>query len=453
MNPNSPVDEAQAARAALAYQPADLDLETAVLGSIMVYGRYSTELQLKLEYFIGRQHRIIFEACHSLHARGVPPLPHTVLAALAGMEDEVGGLGYLQYLVEGTPVDVNLQAYARMLEEGYVRRRVLKLQTTDYLTSTVDVVKVLDQLHADLAAIPRPSDTATVFDAQEAISLLMESRTDRSRNIHVGIPHLDTMLRGGLSPGELTTLAGRPGQGKTTMALCWARAALEQGKSVGVLSFEMSAAEVVARIIAADTLIPADRVVDAYHGEMGDPAQSRVANAFGAFDGFKDSFVIDQLASMTAEKIRARVAEWGHRNLDMLVVDHLQLTTGDEAESRVNQLDRVTRELKGIAKEQGIAILACSQLNRQGAQRGSGNSKPELSDLRDSGAIEQNSDVVLMLHRPEAKDAVKDPDLPVKVELLIRKNRNGGVGSTGMSFWRHHSRFTAPEPNQEYGQW
>ena len=152
---------------------------------------------------------------------------------------------------------------------------------------------------------------------------------------------------------------------------------------------------------------------------------------------------------MTPEQIRARVLEWKPHDLDLLVVDHLQLTSGQDDENRVNQLDRVTQQLKGIAKEFDLPILACSQLNRNAVTNGK--RKPELSDLRDSGAIEQNSDVVMMLHWPEVRDAVKDPSLPVKVECLVLKNRNGREGAAGMSFWRHHSRFETPAPGQTFG--
>ena len=184
------------------------------------------------------------------------------------------------------------------------------------------------------------------------------------------------------------------------------------------------------RMIAADTSIPADQVEDAYHGEMGADAQARVGQAYGMLSGYRNAFVVDQRATMSPEQIRARVVKWKPRNLDMLIVDHLQLTSGRDDESRVNQLDKTTRELKSLAKELDLAVLALSQLNRN-AERTNG--KPTLSDLRDSGAIEQNSDVVLMLHAPVVKDARQDPDLPVKVLCLVAKNRNGGTGELGFA--------------------
>ena len=213
----------------------------------------------------------------------------------------------------------------------------------------------------------------------------------------------------------------------------------------------MQVAELVARMVAADTNIPANLVVPAFLGDQGDDMATRVRDSFAKVDGYEDRWIADQKATATPEQIRARVLSWRPRNLDMLIVDHLQLTSGDEGESEVNRLDRITRELKALAKEMDIAVLAVSQLNRQIEQRAGG--KPALSDLRGSGAIEQNSDAVLMLHRTEVKDAEKDDTLPVKVELLVRKNRNGVEGAAGLSFWRHHSRFEMPAKDQVFGAW
>ena len=238
--------------------------------------------------------------------------------------------------------------------------------------------------------------------------------------------------------------------GKTTFALNWSMQAVAMGKSVGFLSMEMSAPELAARIIAAETSIPSDHVVDVLNDES--KASNRVMQALGDFDDNKDKFIVDQKAVFTPAEIRSRVVGWQSRNLDLLVVDHLQLTAGNDGESKVSALDRTTRELKALAKGLDIAVLACSQLNRSIEQLATSR-KPMLSDLRDSGALEQNADVVLFLHKPEVKDASKDNTLPVKLDCIIAKNRNGGVGSAGMAFWRHHSKIVQQEPGQAWGEW
>ena len=233
----------------------------------MLFGGYTADLGLTRDHFVNKANRRIFEACHELAVRGVVPIPHTVQVALGDLIDQVGGLPYLQCVVDQTPTDVHLPSYAAMLKETLAQRKLQQVQARDYLAEASDAEHALVMMREDLDRIPNPGST-TVYDGHEAISLLIEMRSDPRRHIASGITYLDKMLRGGLTPGELTTLAGRPGQGKTTFALCWAREALEHGKSVGVLSFEMSAPELLVRLIAADTLIPADQVGNAYHGEL-----------------------------------------------------------------------------------------------------------------------------------------------------------------------------------------
>ena len=424
------------------------DVELSLLGSLMLEGEFPADMDVEPEHFLDTRHRLIFAACRGLARRGLQPQAATVRAALGDLIDDAVGVAYLREMIEETPYAVNLRSYAKSIREGHAKREVLRVQQTDY--GMPDAQATIDAITADLNGIQTPSTVSTVFDAEQASSALMETRADPLRNIPSGVPYLDKILKGGLTPGEVTIIAARPGMGKTTFALNWSMQAVAMGKSVGFLSMEMSAPELAARIIAAETSIPSDQVVDVLNGES--KASNRVMQALGDFDDNKDKFIVDQKAVFTPAEIRSRVVGWQSRNLDLLVVDHLQLTAGDDGESKVSALDRTTRELKALAKELDIAVLACSQLNRSIEQLATSR-KPMLSDLRDSGALEQNADVVLFLHKPEVKDASKDNTLPVKLDCIIAKNRNGGLGSAGMAFWRHHSKIVQQEPGQAWGEW
>ena len=199
--------------------PTNIDLEVAILGSILVKGAYDPALGLIPDHFANTKHRVLFAACRDLASRGIPPVPHTV-AALEAVQDLIGSgaKDYLAYAVETTPYDGHLEAYALMLKEKYAERRIVEVQETDYL-GDASPEAALEAMRADLERIPQPRAINTVFDARQATSLLMEARADPSRNIASGLTYLDKVLNGGLAPGELITLAGRPGQGKTTLAL------------------------------------------------------------------------------------------------------------------------------------------------------------------------------------------------------------------------------------------
>ena len=429
--------------------PFNSDVELSVLGCIMLEGAFPPGLDLEPEHFTDPRHKLIFAACRELSRRGVKPQAHLVKAALGPeLIERAGGPDYLRTVIEETPWSVSLRDFARVVRDDAAKRDILRIMQADYL-STSDAKTAQARIMADLQAIVPPGAVSTVYDAQDAVDALMEQGANPERNISTGISYLDAVLNGGLSPGELTVLAARPALGKTTLALNIAMTAVEAGKSVGILSLEMSARELTARIISAQVKIPSAHVLKTLSGQS--EPNKQVMDALGDLSDRKDKLIIDQNAIMPPPAMRQRITQWNDsRGLDLLVVDHLQLTEGESGEQRVHALDRVTQVLRGLAKELDIAVLACSQLNREVEKA---TRKPQLSDLRDSGAIEQNADAVLFLHKPESKDAVEDAALPVRLDINIAKNRNGGLGTARASFWRHHSKIVAVEGGQEHAKW
>ena len=183
------------------------DVELSLLGSIMLKGEFPADMDVSRALHDTR-HRLIFSACRGLARRGLQPQAATVRAALGDLIDDAGGVAYLREMIEETPYAVNLRSYAKSIREGHAKREVLRVQQTNY--GMLDAQATIDAITADLNDIQTPSTVSTVFDAEQASSALMETRADPLRNIPSGVPYLDKILKGGLTPGEVTIIAARP---------------------------------------------------------------------------------------------------------------------------------------------------------------------------------------------------------------------------------------------------
>jgi replicative DNA helicase len=246
----------------------------------------------------------------------------------------------------------------------------------------------------------------------------------------------------GLQPSDLIVLAARPSMGKTALALnVAAHAAMRNGRTVGVFSLEMSHQQLFSRLLCAEARVDAHRLRT---GRIGKDEWQRIIKSFAELSD--TPMFIDDTPGVTISEMRAKTRRLKvERGLDLVIVDYLQLMRGrGRYDSRQQEISDISRSLKEMAKELNVPIIALSQLSRAPEQRGTGDKRPQLSDLRESGAIEQDADVVLFLFREEVykKD---DPDLKGKAELIIGKQRNGPTGTVDLHFIREFTSFVNPE--------
>ena len=420
--------------------------EEAVLGSILISGHLPANIDqiLRAEDFYSQRNRKVYEAIVRLSRRGSVDLNQVTVAHELGDElEEVGGAGYLGILVSNTPTSLHAISYATIIVEEAAKRRIQRISASlsDYLGNG-SALGIATAMSKDLMAVRAPDPALrSKFSAKELVdNMIFLAQNAPTNLLSTGFPVIDKNMHGGFTPGQLVVLGGRPGSGKTALAMQLAvRAATQHKVAVGILSLEMSGVELMSRATSAMTQLPADVLMEAVRNQSMQAVP--IMDAWGALSDL--NLTIDEQPSVSAENIdlwaRRQHAEAG---LDMLVVDHIQLVAGDERKTRVDQLDVVTRTLKSIARDLNCVVLACSQLSRDPARD---NREPTITDLRDSGAIEQNADAVLILHKQVAKkDPVKakkqEGDIPI-VDIHLAKNRSGKPGKQFAIFEQRFSRF------------
>ena len=417
----------------------DIRAEESVIGSLLLMDAVPPHIpqMLSAEDFYSQRNRKIYEVMLEVE------VPNLILVAHAlSLKDEleaVGGAEYLALLVSTTPTSVHLKYYAKIVADCAAKRRIAKLLqgALDEPDSTRSPSQIATDLAASILATA-PPETESFLSAKEIVDqALDDALNDEKPRIPLGFKYLDYWLGGGIAEGQVMTLGGRPGVGKSTLAAQVAVDAAFAGLPVALFSLEMTAKELMQRTVSSWTNVvstnldlvirndskEAGRVMDAY-GRYGDLPIHVLESAF------HDT---ESISNWT----RRMVSE---RGVKLVVVDHIQLTRGDEKRNRVDQLDDMTIALKGLAKELGIAVIAVSQLNRATAGAAK---KPTMSNLRDSGAIEQNSDIVLLLHEVEVKDKMQLEEGEKKVAAIVAKNRSGGVGEQSLRFDARFSRFMA----------
>ena len=413
--------------------PFSQEAEEAVLGSVLINPDAFFEVApfLPPEDFYLHHNRWIWEAFLRLQDQRLPIDILTVSEELErqGKLSEVGGVAYLTGLVARVPTSLHAEAYGHLVEQAATRRRLL--------TAASQVARLAHQ--ADLPV------EETVEDAEKAIFAVGERRLRRelqplkqvlsayydrldyqARHPEeaVGVPtgfiDLDRLL-GGMQPSDLLIIAGRPGQGKSAFCLSVAHnAAQRQGKHVAVFSLEMSKEQLVQRLIAQSTAIDAHRL---RLGEIQDQEWPVFTQAVSGLSAVQ--LYLDDTPGITPLQLRTKCrrlhAEVG---LDLVIVDYLQLMSGEgRFENRQQEVSHISRSLKVLARELNVPVLAAAQLSRAVEQRA--DKRPVLSDLRESGALEQEADVVLFIHRPETYDGT--PANQNLAEIIVAKHRNGPV--------------------------
>jgi replicative DNA helicase len=440
--------------------PHDLDAELSVLGSILLDPlSIAKVLQfLHPEDFYRENNGQVYRAALDLFAAG-EPIDNVTLAAqlqTMGMLDRVGGRAQLASMQSTVPTAANIEYYGRIIKEKAYKRRLISAGSNiagfgyDDGVEAEEAINQAQSLVFGVADDRDQRELAKLYDllgpAMERISLQMES----GQGI-VGVPSgfhdLDRMT-GGFKDSDLIIVAGRPSMGKTSLALNIAlHAALESKKSIAIFSLEMSKEQLTERLLTEQAQIDAQRL---HRGLLTEAEFDRISNALGPLG--EASIYIDDTPSMDelTLQLKARQAKMRH-DIDLIVVDYLQLMHGRSRgdDNRVQEVSSISRALKGLARELRVPVIAISQLSRAPEQRP--DKRPILSDLRESGAIEQDSDLVMFLFRPEY---YKSEERPGIAEVIVAKHRNGPTGMIELKFRRDHTRFynletRRPEPGTE----
>ncbi|MBK9008526.1 MAG: replicative DNA helicase [Anaerolineae bacterium] len=430
----------ETAPAASTVVPHSREAEEAVVGAVFINPEvyYDVAQFLSADDFYIHRHKWIWESFTSLHEQRIPIDLLTVSNELdkRGQLGELGGPAYLTALVNQVPSSLNAESYGHIVEGHSIRRKMIdaanKIASIAYNEKT-NVDDVMDEAEK---AVFNVSERRLKHDLQPISNVLSEyydridtlaKRPDKIVGVPTGFIDLDKMLTG-LQPSDLLIIAGRPGQGKTGFLLSIAKnAGLTHKKHVAIFSLEMSNEQVVQRLIAQETGIDSQRLRTGKLQENEWPLFTHSIEVFG------DTHIyLDDTPAITPLQLRTKCRrlhlEFG---LDLIIIDYLQLMGGDtRTDNRVQEVSYISRNLKVLARELNVPVLAAAQLSRAVEQRS--DKRPVLSDLRESGSLEQDADIVMFIYRPDQyeKDTVKQN----VAEIIVAKHRNGPVGSVELVF-------------------
>ncbi len=443
-----PVDQALET---LRVPPHSVQGEQSVLGGLMLNSEAWNEISDKIasEDFYRREHQLIFQAMRALSEADQPLDVVTIAEELERRAElnDVGGMPYLGMLASETPTASNVPAYARIVREQSVMRQLIrvgnKIADSGYRPDGRPVDDLLDQAETEVFKIAEQKDKgrqgfqniqALLTKTVDKIDELFNS-DDALTGVSTGFNDFDDRTSG-LQKADLVIVAGRPSMGKTTFAMNMCEnVAIGAGVPVAIFSMEMPAEALTMRMISSLGRINQQAVRS---GKLEDDDWPRVTSAVNILSQAK--IFIDDSAALTPNEIRARCRrlQKEHGQLGMVMVDYLQLMRAPEAgDNRVNEISAISRGLKALAKELNCPVVALSQLNRSLEQRP--NKRPVMSDLRESGAIEQDADLIVFIYR----DEVYNEDSPDKgkAEIIIAKQRNGPIGTVNLTFQGQFTRF------------
>ena len=435
--------------------PQDLDAERSIIGAILLDSDAITAVAqvLKPEHFYKEAHANIILAIFQLYEKREPIDLVTLTAQLKknGHLEKVGGATYLSELASGVPTAAHVSQYAQIIRDHYVKRRLIATSTKISQSAheeTGDVRELLDEAEQAVFALSQEQLRQNFISLKDALAESFDrldeihKKSSGLRGVPTGFWDLDSKLAG-MQDSNLLILASRPGQGKTSLALnIAAHVAVAEGLPVGIFSLEMSKEELVDRLLVSQAEVDAWKLKT---GKLDDNDFDRLQEAMGVLAD-APLFIDDTPAASLMEirtKARRLQVESG---LSLLIVDYLQLVHSRNLENRVQEVSEISQSLKNLARELKIPVIAVSQLSRAVEQRGT--KRPQLADLRESGAIEQDADVVMFLWRP-------GPENMDEVKLDIQKHRNGPTGEIDLMFKAERVKFygvektrrrQAPEP-------
>ncbi len=432
--------------------PHDLAAEQCVLGGMLMSKDAISDVMevIRPADHYRPAHQVVHEAILELYGRGEPVDPVTVsdLLAKRGELARVGGGAYLHTLIASVPTAANAGYYARIVRERAILRRLVEVGTRIVQLGYAgdgDADELVDRAQAEIYGVterrvaedflPLSEIMPGALDEIEAIG----TRGGVMTGVPTGFADLDT-LTNGLHPGQMVVIAARPAIGKSTLALDLARAAAIKHRLATVMfSLEMSRNEITMRLLSAEARVPLQAMRT---GQLGEDDWTRLARRMS--EVVDAPLFIDDSPNMSMMEIRAKCRRLKQRHdLRMVIVDYLQLMTSPRrVENRQQEVSEMSRSLKLLAKEVDVPVVAISQLNRGPEQRN--DKRPLLSDLRESGSIEQDSDVVILLHREDAYE--RESPRAGEADMIIAKHRNGPTTTVTVAFQGHYSRFVDMAP-------
>lgn len=433
--------------------PHSIEAEQSVLGGLLLDNAAWDRIAdfIREDDFYRYDHRIIFQFIVKLVNSSRPADVITVFDALnaAGKADDVGGLTYLNALAQNTPSAANIRRYAEIVRDRGVLRKLItvadEISGQAFNPQGKEVKQMLDEAESKIFAIAEEGARgAQGFHAIQPLLTQVVERIDELYNrdhtsditgVPTGFVDLDRMTSG-LQPGDLIIVAGRPSMGKTAFSInIGENVAIDSGLPVAVFSMEMGGAQLAMRMLGSVGKLDQHRLRT---GRLIDEDWPRLTHAIQKMN--EAQFYIDETPALSSIELRARSRRLSRQcgKLGLIIIDYLQLMSGNSGgENRATEISEISRSLKGLAKELQCPVIALSQLNRSLEQRP--NKRPVMSDLRESGAIEQDADVILFIYR----DQVYNPDSPDKgtAEIIIGKQRNGPIGSVRLTFLGEYTKF------------
>ncbi|MCC7500386.1 replicative DNA helicase [Candidatus Nomurabacteria bacterium] len=433
--------------------PQTLESERAFLGALMIRPEAMIETTdvITEDAFYAEKHRIIYRAALALHNRAEPIDIESLRAKLSdlGQLEQVGGVSYLQELAADVPAASNARHYASQVQKKHMLRQLINageyvaelgFDESEELDETLD--KAEKKIY-EVTSMPTLSKFVALGDSLKEAWVRLEhlhEHKDEIRGVRSGFKDLDNMLAG-FQKSDLIILAARPSMGKTSLALDIARqAAINHKAVVGIFSLEMAAQQLIDRMVAAEAKVNSWNLRTGHINDQEDWGRIREAyERLGQAPIYIDDQPGNNILKMRAVARRLK----REHGLDMIVIDYLQLmvpTNSRAQDNLVQQVTEISRSLKQLAREMDVPVIALSQLSRAVEQRGG---KPRLSDLRDSGSIEQDADVVMFIHRDDKIN--KESDRPNIAEILVEKHRNGPVGKVELFFDDKRTTFMSLE--------
>ncbi len=427
--------------------PHSREAEEAVLGAVLINPEayYDVAQFLQFDDFYIHRHKWIWQAFSRLHEKRVPVDFLTVTEELDQMKQlaEIGGPAYISSLISNVPTSLHAEAYGKIVEETAIRRRML--------TAANDIAKlayqeensvdtVMDEAEKAIFGVSERRMTRDLQSIQQVLSdyydriEMLAGRDEELYGVPTGFIDLDRLLAG-LQPSDFIIIAGRPGMGKTSFMLSVVKnAAQTYKKHVAIFSLEMSNEQLVQRLLSQETGIDSQRLRT---GKLEDNEWPVFTHAIEVLN---DTHIfLDDTPALTPLQLRTKARRLHlEYQLDLIIVDYLQLmTTGGRNENRVQEVSNISRNLKVLARELNVPVLAAAQLSRAVEQRA--DKEPQLSDLRESGSLEQDADIVMFIHRPEMYE--KDTLRQNIAQIKIAKHRNGPVGTIELVFRSNLAKF------------
>jgi replicative DNA helicase len=437
--------------------PHDIDAEEAVIGSLLIDGESINRIATLVSPgdFYRDRNRWCYDACQALYQRGdaINQLTVSHELGLGNHFDDIGGPAYLSHLVAMVPTSVHAEHYARIVNRTATMRRLIDaagdIATIGYAGSA-DVDQAITQAEDAIFKVRGTSAVRDFVTIRQVLDEYLEETSGASTStrtvgpINSGFRDLDSML-GGLQRGDLMIIAARPSLGKSTLAMNIARNATQQGAVAAVFTMEMSRDQIALRLLCAEAEVVSHRL---RIGLLTDAESARVMESIGELSDL--SIYMDDSAVQTVPQMRSKLRRLHtDRGVDLVVVDYLQLMSGSGArgENRVTELGEITRSLKAVARDLNVPVIAISQLSRAIEQRP--DHYPMLSDLRESGSIEQDADVVAFIHREDKYTnqeqwEQRNPTKPFPenlAQIVIAKNRHGPTSTVELYFRGHFFRF------------